>query len=305
MELRQLVTFRMVAQTLSFSRTATALNYAQSTVSTQIQGLEEELGVSLFDRMGKSVVLTEAGQRLLGYAEKMVDLAGEARAAVSEGETITGSLIISAPETLCTYRLPAVLRRFRERYPQVQLIFRSEPETGLQRPIREGVIDVAFVMAESFQVPNLITEALIPEPLLIVAYPDHPLTQRSGVSFADLQNEPLVLTEATCGYRVMFERALTAAGIRPLPPMEFHSVEAIKQCVMAGIGLAFLPVVAMATEIAQGRLVPLRWAGRDFQVVTQMAWHKDKWLSPTLRAFLGVAREILKNPVEDKKAIML
>ena len=102
MEIRQLITFRAVAQTLSFSRAATQLNYAQSTVSAQIQGLEEELGVALFDRLGKSVALTDAGQRLLGYAEKMLNLADEALAVVSNADIQTGPLTISAPETLCT-----------------------------------------------------------------------------------------------------------------------------------------------------------------------------------------------------------
>jgi len=296
MELRQLMTFRTAAQTLSFSRTAARLNYAQSTVSAQIQALEAELGVLLFDRLAKQVVLTEAGQRLLGYAEKMLALAYEARSAVSEGETISGALLISAPETLCTYRLPAVLRQFRTRYPQVQLIFRPKLEAGLQRPMREGLIDVAFVMEEPFETPQLIVAPLAPEPLQLVAYPDHPLVRRPAVTFADLQDQPMILTETGCGYRRMFERALSAAGVRLPPPMEFHSVEAIKQCVMAGIGLSLLPVVAVAAEVAQGRLVPLPWVGPDFQVVTQLIWHKDKWLSPALRAFLQVARQVLGAP---------
>src|SRR6266496_4132793 len=115
MELRQLTTFRMVASTLSFSRTAMALNYVRSSVTTQIQVLEEELGVSLFDRLGKRVALTDAGKRLLLYAEKILDLAHEARSAVTAEEMPTGSLTISASDTLCTYRLPAVLRQFRTR----------------------------------------------------------------------------------------------------------------------------------------------------------------------------------------------
>jgi len=294
MELRQLITFRMAAQTLSFSRTAQALSYAQSTVSAQIQALEEELEVSLFDRLGKRVVLTDAGQRLLGYAEKILTLEDEARAAVSNGNTLDGSLTISAPETLCAYRLPAVLRRFRECYPQVQLIFCPEHGASLHQSLRDGLMDVAFVLAQPLQSPQLVVEPLITEPMLIVAHPEHPLAQSPAVTFADLQHQPMILTESTCNYRKMFEHAMRAAGVQLTTPMEFHSVEAIKQCVMAGIGLSFLPVVAVETEITQGRLVPLRWAGPGLQVDTQMVRHKDKWLSPPLRAFLNVAREVLQ-----------
>src|SRR5437667_9141173 len=120
MELRQLTTFRMVATTLSFSRAAQILNYVQSSVTTQIQVLEEELGVRLFDRLGKRVALTDAGKRFLPYAEKILSLSEEARQAVADEEVPTGSLTISASETLCTYRLPALLRQFHDRFPQVK-----------------------------------------------------------------------------------------------------------------------------------------------------------------------------------------
>lgn len=296
MDLRQLTTFRTIAQTSSFSRTAEALSYAQSTVSAQIQALEEELGVVLFDRLGKKVILTEAGKRLLGYAEKMLDLAEEARTTIADNEALTGTLTISAPESLCTYRLPAVLTRFLKRFPQVEIIFRQEYDADLQRPLQEGLMDVAFVMLEPFDAPNLIVEPLVDEPLLLVTEPAHRLAQLPSVSFGDLQGEPMLLTEANCGYRNLFERSLAAAGVRTYTPMEFHSVEAIKQCAIVGIGLALLPVVAIEQEVQAGTLVPLNWAGRDFQVVTQMAYHKDKWLSPALAAFLSVTREVLAAP---------
>lgn len=295
MEIRQLVTFRAVAQTLSFSRAAAQLNYAQSTVSAQIQGLEEELGVALFDRLGKSVGLTDAGERLLGYAEKMLNLADEALAVVSNADILTGPLTISAPETLCTYRLPKILRQFRRLFPQVQLSFQSEFDTDLKRRMQEGLADVAFVMAEPFQIPGLMVEPLVTEPLLIVADPNHPLAQAERVTFADLRDQPLLLTESTCTYRRLFERSLNAAGI-PTQPMEFHSVEAIKQCVMAGVGLSLLPLVAIKSEIEREQLVPLNWSGRDFQVVTHAVWHEDKWLSPALKAFLEITRECIGTP---------
>lgn len=297
MELRQLITFRTIAHTLSFSRAAASLNYAQSTVSAQIQSLEEELGVALFDRLGKQVALTDAGQRLLGYAEKILDLADEAQSAITNEEIPSGTLVISAAETLCTYRLPAVLREFRARYPQVQITLQLIHDPGVQQNLRDGVVDVAFSISEPFESPYLIVEPLIIEPMLILAYPDHPLAVSSAVTFADLEEEPLILTEKTCLYRRMFLRALKTAGVQPTTLMEFHSIEAIKQSVMAGVGLTLLPLVAVEKEIAQDKLVSLKWAGRDFEVVTQMMWHKDKWLSPALRAFLEVAREVLGERV--------
>lgn len=293
MELRQLTTFRTIAQAGSFSRAATALNYAQSTVSAQIQSLEEELGVSLFDRLGKTVVLTDAGQTLLGYAEKILNLADEARTTVASGDVLTGSLTISAAETLCAYRMPAILREFRQRYPQVEVTLRLNPEGNLEQALRDGAMDVAFIMGEPFQASNLTVRSLATEPLLILAPPDHSLAAAETVSFADLQDEPVILTERTCLYRRMFLRALRTAGVQPATIMEFHSIEAIKQSVMVGLGLTLLPLLAVKSEIAHNKLVPLNWIGRDFEVVIQMVWHKDKWLSPALQAFLGVVEDVL------------
>src|SRR4051794_25715284 len=116
MDLRQLKTFRAVADSLSFTRAADALDYAQSSVTAQIRALEDELGVRLFDRLGRRVALTEAGLRLLAYADKMLDLADEAAHAIAEGDEPSGQLIIAAPETLSTYRLPPLLKQFRLRF---------------------------------------------------------------------------------------------------------------------------------------------------------------------------------------------
>src|SRR5690348_789398 len=140
MELRQLLTFRMVATTLSFSRTAQSLNYVQSSVTAQIQTLEEELGVRLFDRLGKRIALTDAGKRFLPYAERILDLSEEAREAVTDGDVPSGSLIISAPETLCIYRLPALLRLFRDRFPQVKVIFKPSSYEDLRQRVSDGLV---------------------------------------------------------------------------------------------------------------------------------------------------------------------
>ena len=293
MDLRQLHTFRLLAQTLSFSQTAVSLNYAQSTVSSQIQLLEKELGVTLFDRLGKQVTLTNAGNRLLDYAERLLDLADEAKEVVSDEDTPSGTLTITAPETLCTYRIPAVLHQFRQRYPDVQLIFRPRPEMSLIRPLREGYMDLAFFIDKPYQTPELCIEPLVQETIMLVAPPGHPLLAETAVNANLLQNEPMLLTEPTCGYRGLFETTMSSAGVRLTTAMEFHSVEAIKQCAMAGLGVAFLPQIVIAQELADGRLQPLNWAGEPFHMLTQISWHKDKWLSPAMRAFLDVLREVM------------
>ena len=285
MELRQLFTFRMVATTLSFTQTAVALHYAQSSVTVQMQSLEAELGVRLFDRLGKRVALTQAGQRLLRYAEEVLALVEEARQEVSNTEDPAGTLTIGAPESLCAYRLPGVLRRFHQQYPRVQVLFRPGPVGDLHQRVRDGTVDVAFVLEEPVVAPHLSVQPLLEEPLLVVAAPEHPLTQRERVCPADLAGAPVLLTEAGCSYRALFERALAAAGVQPVITLEFSSVEAIKQCVMVGMGITILPEVAVQREVAQQVIAVLPWDGPPMRLTTQLLWHAEKWRSPALRAF--------------------
>lgn len=295
MELRQLSTFRTLATTLNFTRTAALLGYAQSSVSAQIQELEAELGVRLFERLNKRVILTDEGQRLLIYAEKLLDLAEEARSALARNEHPTGSVTISAPETLCTYRLPPMLQQFRADFPHVQVHFRPLPVSELRQNVLEGRIDVAFLLEEPLRATGLVVEPLCRERLLVIAPPGHALAQRALVTPADIEGETVLLTEVGCSYRNLFKRALAAEGVYPPTNLEMTSVEAIKQCVMLGMGITVLPEVAVLSEVAQGRLVALPWSVPGFEVMAQMIWHTDKWQSPALKAFLCLARERLKE----------
>ena len=147
MELRQLQTFREVARTLSFTRTANTLNYAQSSVSAQIQALEEELNVTLFDRLGRRIVLTDAGQRLIPYVDKILALADEAQKVVTGDTEPTGVLTIGAPETICAYRLPTVVEAYRRCYPNVDIIFRPDLNSAdWDGMLREGTVDAVLIV---------------------------------------------------------------------------------------------------------------------------------------------------------------
>ncbi|GHO69509.1 LysR family transcriptional regulator [Ktedonobacter sp. SOSP1-52] len=294
MELRHLTTFRTVAQLQSFRRAAEALGYVQGNVTAHIQALEQELDVQLFDRLGRHITLTSAGEQLLAYAEKLLTIAAEAQSALTQREVIKGTLTVSAPDTLCIYRLPALFSNFQQRFPQVRLLFRPLSWNALQKAVSEGVIDVAFLMAQPVQSRGLIAETLLPEPILLLAAPSHPLAQAAHIQPEDLETETLLLTEMCCSYRTVFEQQLAAEGCVPKMLLEFGSIEAIKQFAMLGMGIAVLPAVSVNAELAQSKLVILPWE-RDFRIITQMAWHKDKWLSPAFQAFISTAREVLKE----------
>lgn len=295
MDMRQLKTFKTVADLLSFTRAAEVLDYAQSSVTAQIQALEEEFSVTLFDRLGRRIALTDAGERLLVYADQMLLLADEALESVAFETEPVGTLHIAAPETLCTYRLPPLLRQFRHQFPRVRIIFHPILCHHVPQHLYEGNIDVGIIIAEPMQRRRLHIECLLRENLLVLAAPDHPIQAKGQITPEDLYEELLLLTENGCSYRLLFEEILRGAGIRPTETMEFSSVEAIKQCAMAGIGIAVLPEVAVAKEIERDELCPVNWNQRDFHAHTQLLWHKDKWMSPALTAFISMTRSMLKD----------
>ncbi|MBL7180634.1 MAG: LysR family transcriptional regulator [Desulfobacterales bacterium] len=295
MEIRQLRTFQTVARLLSFNRAAEHLHYAQSSISAQIQSLEEELGVQLFDRLGRGILLTEAGKRLLQYAEKILDLADQTRSEVAGARELTGSLTIKMPETLGVHRLPPVIKAFRARFPKVRLSFTSCTHEGLQKDLRKGITDLAFLLAESIQAADLAAEVLGIETLVLVAHPDHRLAAQPVVHARDLKGETILFSKVDCSYRRSLESILDTENIRYDAALEFNSVAAIKQCVMTGVGITVLPEITVAEDISKGRLAALSWAEGTLEVAILMIWYRDRWLSPTLSAFMEIVREVFNE----------
>jgi len=295
MELRQLATFRAVATTLSVSRAAEALNYAQSSVTAQIQSLEREFEVPLFHRLGKRLRLAEGGKRLLDYADRILRLAEEAQAAVNGREPTTGTISVGATESLCAYRLPGVLQEFRRRFPAAQVRLRPGIGSELRRGLADGSLDIAFIMEEATPEYELAVERVLVEPLVVIVAPAHRFARRRNVGLEELDGETLLATERGRSYREIFERALARAGAQPAVTLEFGSIEAIKHCVMADIGIAILPEIAVREELARGDLAALDLFGPVFTIVTQMAWHRDTQLPALLQAFAEIARRHFRS----------
>ncbi len=298
MEIRHLKTFLGVAKALSFNKAADHLNYAQSSVSAQIQALEVELGVQLFDRLGRRVLLTEAGIRLLDYAEKILQLVEETRAELADGRQPHGSLTVRIPETFGTCYLPAVIKEFHSRFPQVQLRFVTCAHEGLEKDLRKGVTDLAFLLAESIQAADLTAEVLRFESVALVASRDHPLAAKTEVLTGDLAGETFLFSTADCSYRRIFEQILDKHGVQRDNSLQFSSVEALKQSVSAGVGITVLPEVAIKAEPTPGKLTVLPWSEGKIEVALLMIWYKDRWISPTLQAFMETTRNVVAAVAE-------
>lgn len=294
MELRHLTTFREVASELSFSRAAARLGYVQSAVTSHVRALETELGVRLFDRLGRRIVLTHAGSQLLDYARRIEQLTHEATTVIGAPGEPAGPVTISAPEVLCAYRLPAVIRDLHSQHPNVQLLFRANPTAALdadvQRALAHGQVDVAFVLDEDLDsTDTLLIRPLNVEPLVVIAAPEHRLTHKAHVRPGDLDGIPALLTDKGCGYRRVFERALDSAGARAVTAGEFTSSETVKRCVEASTAIGVLAAVSVAAELAAGTLVTLDWDGPELALTSYIVSRKDRWISPAQAAVHAAA----------------
>jgi DNA-binding transcriptional LysR family regulator len=296
MEIRQLEIFRALTEELHFTRAAARIHCVQSNVTTQIRTLEGELGTPLFDRLGKRVVLTDAGRRFLPYVERALSTLEEARTAMAQNATPSGPLRIGTPESVLTYRLPRILSRFRKLYPKVELSFRPCPDQELVQLIESGELDLAMWMEDTIEHDCLKTLRLRNEKLVFIAAAKHPLAARKRIAPHDLAARTLLLTTAGCTYRKKLDKLLSVMSIRPESITEFSSVEAIKECVSLGMGLGLLPEIVVARELARKQIIGLTWSGPVMDIATYVVWHKDKWISPALAAFISLLEQMLKDP---------
>jgi len=291
-DLRQLEIFVKVAELGSFSRAAQALFLTQPTVSEHIRGLEEELGVRLLDRLGRGAAPTKAGQLLLGYARRILDLHREARQAVDQFQgRMSGELVIAASTIPGEYVLPALIGRFKEKYPDISISLLIGDTQRVVEWVLEGRAELAVAGA---QIDHRALEyrELMPDELVLVVSAAHPWHGKKTATLEEVRAEPLIVRERGSGSRHALERALAEVGL-DLSDFrvvgEMGSTQAIKQGVKAGVGISLISKRAVAEECQHGilhcvKVKDLRFS-RAFYLVTSTTRSRSP-LAETFRAFL-------------------
>jgi DNA-binding transcriptional LysR family regulator len=293
-DLTQLETFRKVSSVSSFTRAAAELRYAQSTVTAHIKALESELEVSLFERHGRGVQITTAGKRLLTYVDDILMLVSQARYSLHADREPSGSLVIGAPESIASYRLPPLLELFRHRYPEVLVSLRPTSESQIRRALRDREFDAAFLLGEDGKDQGLASVNICEEPLALVASPDHPLAAEPEIDVDQLRAADLLGAEPGGSYHDKLAELLAETDGESVRMLEFGTIEAIKRTAQARVGVALLPLVAVAGELGAGSLVELSWPS-PFQIYIHLAWNEAQWVSPELRLFISSATCVIRE----------
>jgi LysR family transcriptional regulator, low CO2-responsive transcriptional regulator len=269
--LRQLRTFKTVADLSSFSLAAHRLRLSQPSISYQVKELEEAIGMPLLDRLGKKVQLTEAGSVLYSYARRALDVLDEASLALEEMHGIKrGNLRVGASTTVGIYLLPAALGAFKKLHPGLVISLEIGTRARVQEQVLLNELDLA-VVGPALKDPDLAILPFISDELVVVAPANHKLAGRRGLALKDLQDQPFVMREPASGSRSELEKAARKAGAKLNVAMELGSNGAIKHAVESGLGLAVISRYACALELSGGRLVELDVRGfpirRDWHIV--------------------------------------
>lgn len=296
MDTQSLNAFIAVAETQSFSRAAERLHLSQPAVSKRVALLEERLKKSLFDRVGRQVMLTDAGRTLLPYARRVIQDLEDGRRALSHlSDTVTGRLSIGTSHHIGLHRLPPVLKTFTQTYPQVDLDIHFMDSEVACEAVLAGKLELGIVTLPTQPLPNLETRLIWPDPLAVVVSPEHPLSQKARVKLPELADHPAVLPdEATYTHRII-KAELHKHGVAPRVRLATNYLETLKMLVAIGLGWSVLPRSMLDSTV---RAVPI--AGLAMRRDLGTVWHRHRTLSAAANALIGKlaprAAERVKSP---------
>jgi DNA-binding transcriptional LysR family regulator len=291
MTAHQLKVFREVARERSFSRAAKALFISQPSVSYQVGELERELQVELFAQSGRQIHLTQAGQILYQYAQEIGGLLDDALLAMQDLRGLErGVLRVGASTTSGIYVLPEILGAFKKAHPKLEVRLEIGNWQRVQARLLENELDLV-VAGEPERQPRLAVEPLMPNELVVVASPQHPLAGRRGIALERLAPEAFIIREVGSGTRSTVERLLAERGLTIPVAMELGSNGAIKQAVAAGLGLAILSQEAITLELQVGRLVVLDVEGFPIHRTWNIVYRSDVHLAIPAVAFRQFLRD--------------
>ncbi|NWJ96368.1 MAG: LysR family transcriptional regulator [Chloroflexi bacterium] len=295
--LHQLAIFIAVVEHRSFSRAAEELSLSQPSVSMQVQKLENTLrNVPLFEQTGRKLSLTEAGQEFYHYARTVLNQMDEAILVLEELKGMErGRLRVAADTTAGVYVVPRILGQFKRLYPQISISMQVGNRTTVQEQLFSHAADLA-VMGHTFDNPELMAIPLQANKLVVIAHPKHPLVGQELISLENLSKEPFILREAGSGTRASTEKIFTKSNLKMQVVMELSDNGAIKQAVIAGIGLAVISSATLELELKTGQLVMLKVDGFPVKRQWYLVQVRGKRLSPPAQTFQELAlRSISKT----------
>ena len=292
MEIRQLKAFLAIAEAKTFTAGARRVNVTQAAISMQIRQLEEEVGLQLFTRTPRRVILTEAGEYLLERARKILREHDSALAEIAEvaGAELGRLRIGSASGTFAMHQLPWILQRLKEKFPNSDLTVSSGTSQKLVDRMMHGEIDMAFVSLPVDNA-NITTESIFSDEIVAIGHPKHPLRNDKYISAAALAGEDLILGEQGGNTRRMIDEFFNAANVKPNITMELSRQEAINLMVENNLGVGMAGAKSVAREIRDGKLISWLIEGAEIKWELGLARLRGGHFSPIGKEFVRLCKE--------------
>lgn len=291
MEVRSLEVFLSVAKHLNYTRAGEDVNLSQPSVSVRIRQLEDELGVKLFEQLGKKVALTEAGQLLIPHARRVITAIEDARQTIREMQGLErGALRIGASTTPGMYLIPNTVAHFKERYPKIEIHLGIKDTRRIEAGVISNEYDFGFVGGH-LAGNEVDVHPWLTDQLLLVVPPKHHLARRKFVRHEDLRKERFILREPGSATRAAIVSELKKLDLRVDTIMEMENPESVKKAVQSGLGIAFISKFAVETELKAKSLVAVRVRGLVINRELQIVYRKDKHLGRAAQTFIEMARK--------------
>lgn len=293
MEFREISTFLQVAKFKSFSRAAEQLGYTQAAVTIQIKNLENELGVHLFDRIGKQTLLTHQGRIFYNYASNITREISQAKDALSNPDELTGKLCLGTIESVCASVFPVLLREYHRRYPKVNIKIVTDSPEILLHMMDKNALDIVYFLDKAVYNTKWVKVLEKPEEVFFVSSSENPLSKRRELNLDEVICQPFISTEKDASYRLLLEESLAEKGYELHPFLETGNTEFIINQLRHNLGVSFLPGFIVKKDLDEGRLSRLDVRDFHLQVCRQIVYHKDKWVTREMKAFLELAQDFL------------
>lgn len=291
LELKYLYTVKRITELGSYQKAAQDLSYTQSTISFHVSQLEKELSIKLFEKFGRKMVLTQAGTEALQIIERILDSVEQLQQCSKNAEELNGLLKIAIPETLLTYKIQSTLKAYKIAAPNVKLSLQALNCYVIREQLLSGDADLVIHYDVGGYTENIMTSEIGAYSLVLVASPDFPLECRDFITphqrkpICHISNDPNGL------FLKIFNRYLHDKDITLETSLEVYSIEAIKRSVMSNLGVAFLPRFTVENELLNGSLLEIETELTDKKIIAICAYHKNKWVSPSMALFLQILGE--------------
>ncbi len=292
MELRDLEVFLALVNHLNYTHAAKEIHLSQPSVSVRIRRLQEELGVKLFEQVGKKIMLTEAGQLFEPHARRVVTAQGDARQVMEAYRGLEhGSLRIAASTTPGMYLVPRIIAEFKRQHPKISIRLSIKNTRQVEEEIIKDDFDLGFVGGHliSGEVEALHWRT---DELVLVVSPSHPMARSRQIKPSDLENEAFINREPGSATQAAIEKHLPTQNFPAGTALELGNPESVKQAVMSGFGVAFLSKSAIETELKVKSLVARRVRGVHITRELKIIHRKGKHLSSAATALIEAARRI-------------